>query len=182
MRKQISRRQFVHLLGMGVLAASLPLNACRKLAQPGAYAWTEHENLTLKATLEHLWPANGDIPGTEDTNTLGHLQKVLKDPFLRNAYRKVLRSGPKWTEELSKEVFQQSFTVLSSEQKEHVLRKLEEKKNGGRFLNYILRYHFEALLGDPAYGINSEKKGWKWLGHIPGYPRPETSQIYPHYE
>ena len=37
---------------------------------------------------------------------------------------------------------------------------------------------FEALLLDPLYGGNKEEKGWKWLNHTPGFPRPTEELRY----
>jgi gluconate 2-dehydrogenase gamma chain len=37
----------------------------------------------------------------------------------------------------------------------------------------------EALLTDPAYGGNPGGIGWRWLQHVPGYPRPPMDKIYP---
>ena len=39
-------------------------------------------------------------------------------------------------------------------------------------------YIFEALLSDPVYGGNPEGIGWRWLGHRPGFPRPNQRNRY----
>lgn len=179
---KINRKSFLGLLGWGLVAMHVPLQACKQRLQPKATEWTEQELSTLNKVLLHLWPAHQNAPSVEICNSLEYLQNVLKDKYLHSLVRKALRNGPHWVEEIAEKKFSLPFQELNSDDKEEVLRHLETKSSGKRFLKNIIRYHFEALLGDPEYSINKEKSGWKWLNHVPGYPRPTQSQIYIHNE
>ena len=86
-----------------------------------------------------------------------------------------------WIEEEAQELYTKPFHTLTNEAKEIVLRNIEAKSNGSSFLTSTLNFINESLLGDPHYNINMEQKGWKWLNHYPGSPRPSESQIYSHY-
>jgi hypothetical protein len=35
-----------------------------------------------------------------------------------------------------------------------------------------------SALADPVYGGNRERRGWEWLAHQPGYPRPPPGKTW----
>jgi gluconate 2-dehydrogenase gamma chain len=71
-----------------------------------------------------------------------------------------------------------SFLALDDEQQELVLRDIAESDAGENWLSTLLTYLFEALLTDPVYGGNPGGIGWKWLQHVPGFPRPPLDKRY----
>jgi len=48
------------------------------------------------------------------------------------------------------------------------------KELASLFINVIA----EACFLDPHYGVNKEMKGWKWVNHPYGKPRPDASSDY----
>ena len=75
-------------------------------------------------------------------------------------------------DEEAKRLFGASYMQLSSKSRQEVLAFVAKTQWGESFIETILTYLFEALLGDPIYGINKDEVGWKWLHHTPGLPRP----------
>jgi hypothetical protein len=41
----------------------------------------------------------------------------------------------------------------------------------------MMRYIFEAMLGDPIYGANKHEAGWKWLAFEGGKPRAKRMYL-----
>lgn len=133
---------------------------------------------TLTAVQEHLFPSEPDSPGAKDINATAYLQFMLADPNLEPVDRNFIRKGVVQVEKMALHHESKSFLVLSTEQREALLRLFETGNNGERWLSTILRYILEALLTDPIYGGNPNGIGWKWLEHQPGFPRPPVNKRY----
>ena len=179
----MSRRRFLKTAGMFITLYLLPLNACRRLIHsdenaPGSYALSKKERQIMDGVMLHLFPAEGEGPGASGINAPKHFEYILRDKHLSQSIRKLLISGIKWTEETANELFDTTFTGLDAKQREEVLRDLETYNNGEKWLSKVLNYIFEALLGAPAYNINTDQSGWNWLDHTPGFPQPTPENIY----
>ncbi len=126
----------------------------------------------------HLFPASDTSPGADEINALDYLKLVLLDPAVDPRDRKFIINGVGWLEEECQKMFTTAFTGLEYGQREQVLRAIEKENWGERWLSYLLKYIFEALLTDPLYGGNPDGIGWEWLNHTPGVPRPSQANRY----
>ncbi|MEE8342688.1 MAG: gluconate 2-dehydrogenase subunit 3 family protein, partial [Gammaproteobacteria bacterium] len=70
------------------------------------------------------------------------------------------------------------FTALNEQERETVLREIEQSRAGRNWLSTLLTYLLEALLADPVYGGNPNGIGWQWLEHQPGYPLPPKDKAW----
>ena len=48
---------------------------------------------------------------------------------------------------------------------------------GLRWLRAMLVLTLEGFLCDPVHGGNRDEAAWRWLGHVPGQPRPTTPYL-----
>jgi gluconate 2-dehydrogenase gamma chain len=135
---------------------------------------TPDEWQTLAAVQEHLFPSEPDSLGAKDINATAYLQFVLAE--LEQVDREFIKKGVVQLEKMAQTIEGKQFIALSSEQREHLLRRFET--NGKQWISTILRYILEALLTDPIYGGNPNAIGWKWLDHQPGFPRPPANKRY----
>lgn len=179
----ITRRRLLKYLGMISVLYFIPLGACKRLKyaeekHPDNYKLSKKEKQILEGVLLHILPPDDATPGASDVNSLDYFEFVIQDKHLKNSKRKLLITGIAWTEETADEMFNTSFSDLDSQQKEEVLRDLESYGNGEKWLSQLLNYILESLLGAPAYGINTNQTGWKWLEHSPGFPQPTPDNIY----
>ena len=87
--------------------------------------------------------------------------------------------GFKWVDEAADETYHSTFLKLKGIDKVRLIKKISRTDWGESWLSVIMNYILEALLADPQYGGNPEQKGWKWLSHYPGYPRPSAELLYP---
>lgn len=179
----LTRRSFLKGLGFLISLYFIPASACKRLfyddeSHPEKTKLSKKEKEILSAIQLHILPEDGNGPGALKVNALEHYEFVLSDKHLDNSERKLLVNGIKWAEETAIEMYKKSIVTLTTEEKEEVLRDLETYRNGEKWLSKVVNYIFEALLGAPAYGINTNMTGWKWLDHTPGFPQPLQSNIY----
>ena len=177
----VTRRAFITNLSITGTVLAFTLYSCKNFfrsKKTSELVYGDKEKSILNAVLLHLFPSEPEGPGASELKAGNYLSWIINDPNIALYKKELLISGIHWAEETAIERFQQSFVALSKDQKEETLRDLENYSNGRRWLSSVLNYILEALLGDPIYGSNTNESGWKWLGHIPGYPRPREEQKY----
>ncbi|WPL19205.1 hypothetical protein Thiowin_04315 [Thiorhodovibrio winogradskyi] len=163
-----------------LLARAATGSAAQGTSSQPAKALSEAEQLALiDAVQQHLFPSESEEPGAREINALPFLRFVLKDAKTDSDEPAFILNGAGWLEDLSRQRTSQSFLALDSAARESLLRETAASEAGENWLSTLLLYLMEALLTDPAYGGNPDGIGWRWLEHIPGYPRPDAATIYP---
>ena len=177
----INRRQFIQLMtaaSMGWPLSGLAADKVLGKTHDEIYQDLQDPWLTLAEVQEHLFPSDDSSPGAKDISALRFLSNMLDAPDTDSEEKEFIFKGVGWLNDLSKTTYHKSFITLNSKNKESVLRKIESSNAGGRWLSLMMSYLIEALLSDPVYGGNKDRKGWQWLEHIPGFPTPSTSHVY----
>lgn len=177
----INRRQFVQLIA--ITSMGWPLISKAKNNTLGKSADLVYKNLSdpwlsLAHVQEHLFPADDTSPGAKDISALRFLRNMLQAPDMEAKEKEFIIQGVTWLNDLSTKTHNQVFTKLNSSDKESILRQIESSRAGSRWLSLMMTYLIEALLSDPVYGGNKDRKGWQWLEHIAGFPTPTTEQVY----
>lgn len=134
--------------------------------------------LTLAAVFEHLLPATSDTPGASDINVIQYVYLALQNPDADMDDKEFVSKGVGWLNDLSNSELQKSFMQLNADDKEALLRKIEKSRAGERWLSKLFNYLIEALLADPVYGGNKDKRGWRWLEHQAGFPAPVPDKLW----
>ncbi len=175
----INRRRFLKWVTILIAASQLPIVGCKKLfRKKEELTITPAEEEILSHVLQHLFPPDDGIPGATELNTTRFVLWTFYDRNTLLKDKKLIKNGIKWAEESAEKLYSQPFTQLNEEQKEKVLRYMEGFRKGKSWISFMLTLISESLLGDPVYQINTGEKGWKWLNHIPGYPRPGENNKY----
>jgi len=177
----IKRREFIQLIALA--SASWPLKSFALNKTLGPEDDLVYKNLTdpwlsIATVQEHLFPADDTSPGAQDISALRFLQNMLASPDADAEEKKFILKGVGWLNDLSMSMNKKRFIKLNSDEKEKVLRKIEGSRAGSRWLSLMMTYLIEALVSDPVYGGNKDKKGWEWLAHKPGFPTPTVDQVY----
>ena len=175
-----SRRNFLKLAS--ILPTSMLLAACGDTGSPASQVQTslleQAPWQTFAAVQNHLFPKDADSPGADDFNATLYLKSVLELPGVDEEDKKFIRNGVKWINDIANQMFTTSFHLLDKDNKETVLQRIATSSAGENWLSLLLLYLFEALLTDPVYGGNTDKIGWQWLEHQPGFPTPVKDKRY----
>ena len=175
------RRDFLKGAGGPLLAAATPGLGWAQLLpklQDGAAGLSRGQWETLAAVQVHMLPSETDSPGAREVQATAYLYYALTAPGIRAEEAVSVGAGVERLERLCLEMTSKGFAAADSAAREQVLRKLEQDKDGERWLAAILNYLLEALLADPAYGGNPGGIGWRWLEHRHGFPTPPTEKLW----
>jgi len=183
-RNGVSRREFLQRLALlGSLLAAYPMaimaqsRTAAQAHKPAAWR-SEDPWKTLAEVQEHMFPAAADTPGASDIDAIIYLHNTIENPAADGEDREFLFNGVGWLNDLAHEKTGLAFVALDEQQKETLLRQIEQSRAGRNWLSLLLTYVLEALLADPVYGGNPDGIGWKWLEHQPGYPRPPADKSW----
>ncbi|SCY46036.1 gluconate 2-dehydrogenase subunit 3 family protein [Thiohalorhabdus denitrificans] len=173
------RRRFLQgaLAGLGAWLG-------RPVLAPGARAAPQEGSgpdgwEVLEAALDRLLPADGDGPGARDIGAADYLRTTLNGPRIDPEDRDFLLQGADWLDDAARKEAGAPFPDLPPVKQDAVLTTIARSDAGDRWLARLLDHLFEALLADPIYGGNAGGRGWAWLEHRPGFPRPPASKTYP---
>lgn len=140
--------------------------------------WREDPWWTLHEVQEHLFPHTEDSPGAKDIQATLYLKREIANPAIDRAEAEFVVKGVGWLNGMAQRTQSATFVELDYEQREAVLRQIEQSSEGERWLSLVIYYIIEALLTDPVYGGNPDGSGWKWLSHHAGFPRPTADKVY----
>lgn len=171
-----SRRLFMGT--MAALIAAYPLQGMSSQSLVSAPQNLKEPWLTIDAVQNHLFPQDDTSPGAQQIGALSYLQTMLRAPDIDKSDKDFIPQGVNWLNDLSIKTHSKSFIKLNTDQKESILRKVEQSRAGERWLSLIMTYLIEALLADPVYAGNPGGIGWDWLNHQPGFPRPSKDKMY----
>lgn len=175
----MDRRTFISLTSSLLsLFPGTALLARRQIEETDIRHQLEEPWQTLAVVMEHLFPATADSPGASDIQALDFLQNMMNTPDADQDEKEFIIKGVGWLNGIASKSHQRNFIDLNEQQKESVLRQIEQSQAGERWLSRLLSYLIEALLSDPVYGGNPEGIGWRWLEHQPGFPRPGADKVY----
>jgi hypothetical protein len=132
---------------------------------------TPAQRRALEAAAQRLIPADGSGPGAGEAGAIAYLERALAGPYSHHggAYRR----GVAALDEASRAAGGGSFAALEPRRQDGVLAALESSEDAlERAFFELLRAHvIEGMFGDPSWGGNIDRAGWRLLG----YPGPRRS-------
>lgn len=127
---------------------------------------------TLEVLCDDLFP----LSTTLESNSAWYIKNViLEHSKIDEKNKRFIRNGVKWLNEESALLYEKLYIDLPPAQREEVLQAISETHWGQSFIYAMLKYIMESVLGDPIYQINTEQKGWEWIGQSGGYPRAKKA-------
>jgi gluconate 2-dehydrogenase gamma chain len=170
----LKRRDFLVQSG-GTLWALNVAGGRRKfweLPSTAATFFSAPESKSFSCVLELLFPQDEDSPGAVELGALKYFEWAMNDAGTPESERSRIKKGLERLEDLSREKNGRQFWECPPEEQKKLFEIFLEKNTNERWASLVLSYLLEAVLGDPVYGGNAEEKGWKWIEHTPGFPRP----------
>lgn len=129
---------------------------------------------TIAAVQRDIFPGSSTVPSPKFLGAAAYLGGVFEDPYVSDDTKQFIRNGAGWLNERADEMFGKAYYLLPETKRQAVLQDIAQRTWGDNWLWTLFSFLFEALLGDPVYGVNTDRAGWSWLGHEPGYPRPKA--------
>jgi gluconate 2-dehydrogenase alpha chain len=125
---------------------------------------------TLEAFFEQLFPADEYGPGASSIGVIRYLDRALSGPYAQHV--ELYRLGVYALDAESGERFGKPFVEADSAQQQELIAAVEQGSAAnfraleGKTFFELARSHLqEGLFGDPIYGGNRNKAGWRFLGH-----------------
>jgi hypothetical protein len=182
----MNRRRWLQLAILGGVAVSTPWITSCDTETPqdepnldGGGIFTHEEMKNIYAFQNFLLPAEGDGPSAGEMNAHQYFIWSLSDKHFSASDKDYFVGKSIEVFELCKEQMSKPFhQLVEMEMENFILKNISESW----FESYIARMItviFEATLLDPIYGGNIDEKGWEWLAHTPGSPRPNETTKYP---
>lgn len=175
----LSRRSFIQRLsffGGGVVL--LGSTACKRSSQEEAKpreapvvgdsphgTFSGLEFATVAAACERILPRDED-PGAQDANVPAYIDRSLQTPELKQMKEDFLQ-GLGALERRSRSMFKKGFAEASPAQQEELLTLFKDSDKGtgeAHFYELLLVLTLEGFLGDPSYGGNKDRVGWRLVG------------------
>ncbi|WP_163996229.1 gluconate 2-dehydrogenase subunit 3 family protein [Pyxidicoccus caerfyrddinensis] len=182
-RSRLSRRSFIQRLSFFGGGVVLLGSACKRSeekakappADPGPLGATVNgqalrtfsafEYAAVAAACERILPRDEDA-GALDADVPVYIDRILQTPALETI-RDDFLSGVAALERRSQRMFQKGFSALTPEQQDELLalfRDSPPKSGEAHFFELLTVMTLEGYLGDPSYGGNKGKVGWKLMG------------------
>ncbi|MCP3058281.1 gluconate 2-dehydrogenase subunit 3 family protein [Myxococcus sp. K38C18041901] len=182
-RRRLSRRSFIQrlsFLGGGVVLLG-PL-ACKRSSEeprpakdtgplgttPGGretHTFSSFEFAVVAAATERILPKDED-PGALDADVPVYIDRILQTPAMQ-PMRDDFMTGLAALEHRSQRMFQKGFASLTPAQQDELLTLFKDsppRSGEAHFLELLTVLTLEGFLGDPSYGGNKGKVGWRLMG------------------
>ena len=124
---------------------------------------------TIKVVQNDLFPKAKEL----GIDTSEYITIIYRHHKISKEDKDFLKNGVKWLNETAQEEHKKIYTKLSDTKRQEVLENIAQTEWGSAWIDTMLRYIFEAMLGDPIYGGNQNRAGWNWLAFKGGEPRPK---------
>ena len=128
---------------------------------------------TLSLVQDDLFPKAKIIR----SNASAYISVILNHTLVTDEDKQFLRDGVKWLNEEAVTLYKKIYTQLTPQQRQNTLQTISKQRWGKNWIDTVLKYIMEAMLGDPIYGINKDESGWQWLHHKGGLPRPKEALL-----
>lgn len=177
-QESLSRRSFIQRLtffggGVVLLGAACKRSSEKPAPAPPAVAdeaaglqtFTAFEYAVVAAASERILPRDED-PGARDADVPVYIDRMLQTPELAQMRHDFLQ-GLAALERRSHRMFHKGFAQATAEQQDELLTIFKDSPAGSgeaHFYELLLVLTMEGFLGDPSYGGNKDKVGWKLVG------------------
>jgi len=127
---------------------------------------------TIKVVQNDLFPKAKEL----GINTSDYITIIYRHHKISRSDKEFIKNGVKWLNETAQELHKKNYTRLSDSKRQDVLQEISSTQWGNNWIDTMMHYIFEAMLGDPVYGGNNQESGWEWLSFTGGKPR--AKRIY----
>ena len=128
---------------------------------------------TIELVQNDLFPKASEL----GINTFVYMSIVLNHSRISDEDKEFIKNGVKWLNEEAVEKYNTTYTKLTSQERQDILKIISQVRWGDSWINEMLTFALEATLGNPIYGANKNQAGWKWLAFEGGLPHPKEALL-----
>lgn len=170
---ELNRRSFLRTALLAGAASQIAwFTSCSTQLEVRNEFLTAEQSTILKSVLMIIFPDDGNGPSADDLNSFGYILWSLGNEYDPTQDKEFIINGLDWTNEFAIENFNDNYYDLSESDKANVIASIQEEKWGKNWMSVMVTLVLESLVLDPIYGGNKDEKGWEWLEHEAGSPRP----------
>ncbi len=158
-----------------VLAASVPV-WMRCVTSDDRRPWNRRQRAIARRVMDIILPSDDLGPGAIELGALEFVEWTLSDPFYDQEVQRFIVDGLDELDRRSQTSRSFPFLSLAPAAQRELIEELANE--GDRWLSRMVSLVLESVLSDPIYGGNRDGRGWKWLGHYVGRPRPDEQTRY----
>jgi len=133
-------------------------------------ALTSAERATLDALAERIIPTDELGPGAVDAGAVVYIERALAGPYAGRLDE--YRSGLALLDDAAAQAHGAPFPQLGADDQDALLSRFErsERADERGFFEMARAHVLEGMFGDPAWGGNAGRAGWRLIG----YPGPRA--------
>lgn len=132
---------------------------------------------TIALLYKDIFPQSAGSPKIYDINASYYLNSMLNHSRVTDQTKAFIRNGVQWLNEEAVAKYEKVYTKLTASQRQEIVEEIIQTGWGERWIQTLLTYLLEAMLGDSVYGGNRGESGWKWVNHKSGLPRPTKAVL-----
>jgi gluconate 2-dehydrogenase gamma chain len=123
----------------------------------------------LEAVVSRLIPADAIGPGALEAGAATYIERALSTDYA--GHREEYLVGLDAVNQRASSDFGDSFVRLCADEQDALLAQLESdagshpERDGAAFFELVLGHTFEGMFGDPVWGGNAGRIGWKLMGY-----------------
>jgi gluconate 2-dehydrogenase gamma chain len=133
----------------------------------------DSQQALLNAIVERLIPTDEHGPGAREAGATRYIVSALAGDYRR--YLAEYRTGLASIDALAHTAFGMPFVSLEPERQDAILAEVDSKQisrdapTPRSFFDLVLKHTREGVFGDPRWGGNADRVGWRLIGY--GGPR-----------
>lgn len=128
---------------------------------------------TISLAQKDLYGDSKDAPSFQEINAREYMTLILTHSRIDEDTKRFVRNGAIWLDDEAILLYKKSYISLNFKERQKTLESISKKRWGKSWIQNMLYFIYEAVLGDTIYGVNKDESGWKWLNHASGMPRPK---------
>lgn len=128
-------------------------------------SFTNDEFRVVEAAVDRIIPKDED-PGALEANVAEYIDRALQLPQL-SKMRDEFTAATAALNRRAQRMFKVPFYEATAEQRDELLRIFRDSAEGSGEAHYyelLIVLTMEGFLGDPSYGGNKDRAGWKLVG------------------
>ncbi|OYT11131.1 MAG: hypothetical protein B6I18_05485 [Bacteroidetes bacterium 4572_112] len=136
-------------------------------------------NVDLRIIMDVLIPKSEIGPSATSIKADVYFYWLIADSRVDLSRRRNLAASISRINMFAKEKYDSPLQNLSENDLGETIEAISLTNWGETDLSLLMTVCFEAMFANTVYDVNTDQKGWQWLGYMGGVPFPSVKNKYP---